>query len=224
MQIYNLPKIVFDKHDTVKYGSYSLNFSCQFEETPFTHSLSPHTYLSPLPGAVLVHSPVAALSFFPCSSLSLLFHSLFPGNWVWLLVGSKGLGWSCWELCVCVWVCTYASVCAGKWANKGRWSMKGLEQRHSQLPNAWTRPQGPRSHILSLTYPHIHINAYTSFTYTWRRGSGGHSWELCVWVWVGVDMRVMESGDLLNCCHFWQICATQVERFRLCCSVFSCLS
>lgn len=111
MQIYNLPKIVFDKHDTVKYGSYSLNFSCQFEETPFTHSLSPHTYLSPLPGAVLVHSPVAALSFFPCSSLSLslLFHSLFPGNWVWLLVGSKGLGWSCWELCVCV--CVDVHVC-----------------------------------------------------------------------------------------------------------------
>lgn len=116
MQIYNLPKTVFYKHDTVKNGSLSPNFSCQLEETRFTRSLSPHTYLSPLPGAVLVHSPVAALSFFPCSSLSLslLFHSLFPGNWVWLLVGSKGLGWSCWELCVCVCVRTYASVCAGK--------------------------------------------------------------------------------------------------------------
>lgn len=84
--------------------------------------------------------------------------------------------------------------------------MKGLEQRHSQLPNAWTRPQGPRTHILSLTDSdsdtHTHTHACTSFTYTWRGGSGGHNWELCVCVWVGVHMRVMESGDLLNCCHF----------------------
>lgn len=80
--------------------------------------------------------------------------------------------------------------------------MKGLEQRHSQLPNAWTRPQGPRTHILSLTDSHSHTHACTSFTYTWRGGSGGHNWELCACVWVGVHMRVMESGDLLNCCHF----------------------
>lgn len=141
--------------------------------------------------------------FTPC------FRAIGSGCW-W---GGKRLGWSCWELCVCARVC----VRAGKWANKGRWSMKGLEQRHSQLPNAWTRPQGPRTHTLSLTYSHTHTHAYTSFTYTWRGGSGGHNWELCACVWVGVHMRVMESGDLLNCCHFWQICATQVERVRLHC-------
>ncbi len=45
----------------------------------------------------------------------LLFHSSFPGNWVWVLaVGGKRLGWSCWELCVCVvsvCVCVYVYVC-----------------------------------------------------------------------------------------------------------------
>lgn len=80
--------------------------------------------------------------------------------------------------------------------------MKGLEQRHSQLPNAWTRPQGPRTHTLSPTHTHSHTHAYTSFTYTLKEGIGGHNWELCVCVWVGVHMRVMESADLLNCCHF----------------------
>lgn len=39
--------------------------------------------------------------------------------------------------------------------------MKGLEQRHSQLPNAWTRPQGPRTHISlltdSCTQPSMHL-------------------------------------------------------------------
>lgn len=109
MQIYNLPKIVFDKHDTVKYGSYSLNFSCQFEETPFTHSLSPHTYLSPLPGAVLVHSPVAALSFFPCSSLSLscftpCFRAIGSGCW-WGVRGWGGAAGNFVYVCVDVHVC-----------------------------------------------------------------------------------------------------------------------
>lgn len=78
---------------------------------PFTRPLTAHTYLSPLPGVLLVHSPVAALFFFPLLlPFSPLFHFLFPGNWVWvLMVGSKGLGWSCWELCTrvcdCVCVC-----------------------------------------------------------------------------------------------------------------------
>lgn len=58
------------------------------------------------------------VSSFPCRRsllpflFSLLFHSLFPGNWVWVLaVGGKGLGWSCWELCVCahVYVCVLGS-------------------------------------------------------------------------------------------------------------------
>lgn len=76
---------------TVQSRSYSTRLCCQLQETPFARPLTPHSYLSPLPGAVLVHSRVAALSFFCCSSLSLspslLFHSLFPGNWVWVLVG-----------------------------------------------------------------------------------------------------------------------------------------
>lgn len=100
--------------------------------------------------------PLSLLSPSCSLRLSLLFRSSFPGNWAWVLVvEGKRLGWNCWELCV------YMCVCAGKWANKGRWSMKGLEQRHSQLPNAWTRPQGPRTHILSLpdshTKPSIHL-------------------------------------------------------------------
>lgn len=73
---------------------------------PPTHS--PYLFISTSWGRV---------SSFPCRcSLllpllrSLLFHSSFPGNWVWVLVvGSKGLGWSCWELCVCV--CECVRVC-----------------------------------------------------------------------------------------------------------------
>lgn len=77
--------------------------------------------------------------------------------------------------------------------------MKGLEQRHSQLPNAWTRPQGPRTHrLLLLTHtpkhtPHLRIHGEGAV-----EGITGN----CVYVcgWVVVHMR--EGGDLLNCCHF----------------------
>lgn len=142
-------------------GSYSVSLCCQLEETP---SACPHTYLSTLTGAMWVCPTVAAL-FFLCSSHSLLFHSSFLGNWLWVLkVGSKRMGWSCWELCSCV--CVSVSVCAGKWANKGQWSMKGLEQRHSQLPNAWTWLQGPML-TRSLTNNRVHTHPCIHLIYVY---------------------------------------------------------
>lgn len=75
----------------------------QRQEAPSTRPLAPRTYLSALPGAVLVHSPVAALSFFPCSSHSPScftprFRAIGSGCWWW--GGAAGN-----FLCVCVCVC-----------------------------------------------------------------------------------------------------------------------